>query len=213
VTKVALKSVVGEGGGDRVQLLERSRDGDRDARGELLESHRPYLELLARLYLGGRLRAKTDVADVVQETFLEAHRDWPTFRGKNEAQFAGWLRRVLARNLSNLLRHYYGTQARDPRLERTIAADLDHSSQALSNLPASPLSTPSRQATRREDAVRLADALHRLPADYRQVLVHRYLDELTFPEIARQMHRSVDSVEKLWVRALARLRRSMGGPS
>lgn len=210
MTKFERDRVAGDLGGDRADLLARSRDGDRAARGALLESHRPYLELLARLHLAGRLRAKTDVADVVQETFLEAHRDWPTFRGENEAQFTGWLRQVLARNLSNVLRHYYGTQARDPRVERTIAADLDHSSQMLAELPASPLSTPSRQAARREDAVRVADAMQRLPTDYRSVLVFRYLDGHSFPEIARKMDRSVDSVEKLWVRALARLRRTMG---
>lgn len=210
MTEVVSNSIVGGSAGNRDQLLARSRDGDGAARGALLESHRPYLELLARVHLGGRLRAKTDVADLVQETFLEAHRDWPTFRGENQAQLACWLRQILARNLSNTLRHYYGTQARDPRIEQAIAADLDQSSQMLLQMPASPLSSPSRQAARREDAVRVADAMQRLPTDYRSVLVYRYLDGHSFPEIARKMRRSVDSVEKLWVRALARLRRTMG---
>src|SRR5207248_2578122 len=130
------------------------------------------------------------------------------FRGTTAAEFAAWLRQALARNLSNLLRHYYGTQARDPRLEQELADD--PSSQTPGEVPAAPLSTPSRHATRREDAVRLTDALHQLPDDYRDVLMLRYLEGLTFPAVADRLGRSVDSVEKLWVRALVRLRHIMG---
>src|SRR5262245_33216644 len=108
-------------------LLAQARAGDDAARGALFEAHRPYLEMLARVQLGRRLKSKADAADIVQETFLEAHRDLPAFRGTTAANFAAWLRRVLARNLANLLRHYYGTQARDPRLELDLADDLDRS--------------------------------------------------------------------------------------
>ena len=62
-------------------------------------------------------------------------------------------------------------------------------------------------------AVILADALAQLPEDYSQVLVLRHLEELSFPEVADRMGRSVNSVKNLWARALARLRRSLGGSS
>jgi RNA polymerase sigma-70 factor (ECF subfamily) len=63
---------------------------------------------------------------------------------------------------------------------------------------------------RREQAVLLADALEALPVDYREVIILRQLEELPFPEVARRMGRSVDSVKNLWVRSLARLRREVG---
>jgi len=59
----------------------------------------------------------------------------------------------------------------------------------------------------------LADALAKLPADYAELIVLRHLQGLPFAEVARRMGRSVDSVEKLWIRALARLRRLLGGAS
>jgi RNA polymerase sigma-70 factor (ECF subfamily) len=195
---------------DAMTLLEQARAGDAAARGTLLEAHRPYLTLLAQLQIGRQLQGKADPADIVQETFLEAHRDLAAFRGATAAEFAAWLRQVLARNLANLLRRYYGTQARDPRLERSLAADLDQSSLALGTVPAAAESTPSRQAARREDAVRLAAALASLPPNYRDVLVYRYLDGLRFPQVAVRMGRSLGSVKKLWVRALARSRKAMG---
>ena len=48
----------------------------------------------------------------------------------------------------------------------------------------------------------LRDALERLPESYREVLILHHLEELTFPEVARRLGRTVDSVEKLWTRAL-----------
>ena len=74
-----------------------------------------------------------------------------------------------------------------------------------------PDSSPSQRAVRREQAVLLANALRNLPADYGEVIVLHHLEGLTFPEVARRMGRSLDSVKKLWVRSLARLRDTLGG--
>jgi RNA polymerase sigma-70 factor (ECF subfamily) len=59
----------------------------------------------------------------------------------------------------------------------------------------------------------LAEALGRLPEDYREVIVLRHLESLTFREVAQRMNRSENSVQKLWVRALALLRRLLEGVS
>ena len=74
-----------------------------------------------------------------------------------------------------------------------------------------PLSSPSQQAIRRERSVLLAEALGQLPADWRELLILRHLEGLTFPEVARRMGRTVDSVKKQWPRALAGLRRVLEG--
>jgi RNA polymerase sigma-70 factor (ECF subfamily) len=123
------------------------------------------------------------------------------------------LRRVLARNLANQVRRYDGTRRRDVRLECQLEGELDHSSRVLDQGLVAPQSSPSQQAARREQAVLLADALERLPEDYREVIILRHLEELTFPEVARRMNRTLDSVEKLWARGLARLRRDLRGAS
>jgi RNA polymerase sigma-70 factor, ECF subfamily len=196
---------------DPEHLLRLARAGDGTARGQLLELYRNYLALLARYQIGRRLRGKADASDLIQETFLEAYRDFAQFRGNTEAELVAWLRRILASNLANLVGRYCGTQRRDVRLERDLAAELDQSSRALDRGLAAPQNSPSHQAACREQAVLLADALERLPEDYRQVLVLRHLEELTFPEVAERMGRSVHSVKHLWARALARLRHELRG--
>ena len=195
------------------QLLERARAGDGSALGSLLELYRNYLALLARLQLSRRLQSKVDAADLVQETFLKAHRHFEQFRGVTEAELAAWLRQILAASVANTLRHYYGTQRRDVRLEQELAEEFDRSSQAWGFALAAQQSSPSQAAARREEAVLLADALAKLPEDYAEVIVLRHLQGLTFAEVAQRMGRTLDSVDKLWVRALARLRQQLGGGS
>src|SRR5262245_53060387 len=196
---------------DPDQLLRRARTGDRDALGRLLERYDGYLALLARLQVRKRLQGKLDPADIVQETFLQAFRDFPQFRGSSEGEWVSWLRTILARTLARAGRRYLGTARRDLGLERQMNDDLERSSQALDHgLIVAPHSTPSQRAVRREQSVLLVDALERLPASYREVVILAKLEGLSFPEVARRMGRSEASVKSLWVRALARLRTSLG---
>jgi RNA polymerase sigma-70 factor (ECF subfamily) len=191
------------------QMIHEAKSGSEATLGKLLEVYRNYLRILARIEIGRRLQGKLDASDLVQETFLEAHRNFCRFRGKDEPQFVQWLRSILAAKVANLVRHYFGTKARDVRLEQDLAAGLDQSSHMGHELALS-LTTPSQHAVRREQAVVLADALELLPSDYREVIILRHLEGLTFPEVAERMQRTRDSVEKLWLRALARLRQVFG---
>ena len=189
---------------DPQRLLCLAQAGDRAALGHLLELYRAYLDLLARLQIGRRLQGKVDAADLVQDTFLHAAQGFGRFRGTTEEELAGWLRHILAARLSDLLRRFLGTQRRAVHLERELAGELDASSRVLDRGLVVRLSSPSQHAARREQALLLANALQQLPADYREVLVLRHLEECSFPDVAQRMGRTVDGVKKLWARALAR---------
>jgi RNA polymerase sigma-70 factor (ECF subfamily) len=191
-------------------LLREARRGDGAALGQLLELYREYLALLARLQIGRQLQGKVDEADLVQETFLAAHYGFGRFQGTTEGELIGWLRQILASRLGDLVRRYCGARSRDVRLERALSGELEQSSLLLDQGLVARGSSPSQQAARREQAVLLADALARLPDDYREVIILHHLEDLTFPEVAERMGRTVYSVKNLWIRALARLRRTMG---
>jgi len=197
---------------DPENLLSLARGGDGQALGLLLELYRNYLTLLARMQIGRRLQGKVDASDLVQETFLAAHRDFAACRAATEKELMSWLRTILAAKLTDLVRRYCGARRRDVRLERRLADELEASSRAMNLQAVARQSSPSAQAARREQAVLLADALQTLPPDYREVIVLRHLEGLTFAEVARRMGRSLDAVEKLWVRALTRMRRVLGVP-
>jgi RNA polymerase sigma-70 factor (ECF subfamily) len=187
-------------------LIQRARHNDAAARERLLEAYRNYLRLLARTGLSTALKDKADPSDLVQETLLKAHHCFDQFRGRTEPELATWLRQILARNLYDLVRRYQPHGGRAVDRECSLEDILDQSSLALGNLLAAPGASPSENAQRRELSVVLADALADLPADYREVLVLRSLEERDWDEVAEKMNRSTGAVRLLWTRALAHLR-------
>src|SRR5687767_10453071 len=92
-----------------------------------LERYRDYLCLLARLQLDPRLRAELDSSDVAQQTLLKAQQNLDQFRGQNEAELKGWLRRILANTLTDLLRRLQ----RRGDMERSLEAAVEESSARL----------------------------------------------------------------------------------
>ncbi|MDO4574941.1 MAG: sigma-70 family RNA polymerase sigma factor [Planctomycetia bacterium] len=187
------------------ELIQKAREGDSRAMGDLLENYRNYLMFLARLQIDPRICGKLDAADLVQDTCLEAYQAFSRFRGENEASLLAWLRQILATRLATAVRYYIGTRQRDVRLERNLHAHVDQSSVFWNQLVSSG-STPSIKVSRKEMEAKLTAAMVRLPDHYREVLRLRHIEELSFAGIAERMERSVDSVQKLWVRALAKLR-------
>lgn len=196
---------------DPEQMIADAREKADVALGPLLDQYRGYLGLLAKLEVGPKLQRKIDPSDIVQETMLDAHRQFPRFAGTTEVQFLAWLRRLLAGKAANTVRHYFGTQGRNiqQELEGQFSESFDRVSGFLNRMAIADSESPSQQVVRREQSVIVADALMQLSSDYRMVIVLRHWDELTFPEIAERMHRSVNSVEKLWLRALGKLRQTV----
>jgi len=192
------------------ELLERARSGDLESFGQLLSQYRNYARLLARTLIGTTLRLRLDPSDLVQETFLEAHRDFPRFDGSTERELLAWLRRILARNLADQARRQKAG-LRDIRRQVSLEAMLDRSSARMQQALVAVVSSPSAAAAQREQAVLLADALAGLPPDYREVIILRNLERLRFEEVAARMGRSPGAVRMLWTRALERLSRALEG--
>ena len=187
-------------------LIARARHGDVPALGELLAQYRAYLVFLARSQLHHNLQAKADPSDMAQEVCLAAQDGIGEFQGGSPEEFAAWLRGILGKVIAMHVRRYLGTHKRDPRLELGLDQRLADASGFLQSGLAGDATSPSQHALRQEACLQLADALEALPADYRQVIMLRHLEGLPFADVARHMGRSIDSVEKLWVRALSKLR-------
>jgi RNA polymerase sigma-70 factor, ECF subfamily len=193
------------------RLLERIRDGDGAALGRLLELYRNYLRVIARPLIGQALRVRLDASDLVQETFLKASREFDGFVGSTELELTAWLRRILVRTLLNQAKHH-GRRARDYHRQESLEAMLDRSSEAVQQALAAPSTSPSGHAIRREQAVLLADAMERLPADYREVFILRNLEHIPFDEVAARMGRSPGAARVLWKRAMDRLSQLLKEP-
>lgn len=191
-------------------LIQAAREGDGAALGELLDSYRRYMVFLARTGIQNHMQAKADPSDIAQEVFLAAHGNIKQFSGQTADEFAGWLRGILSNILAMHVRKFLGTAKRDPRLEQQLNQSFASATNFLQAQVAGNMTSPSQHVARNEAFLQLAEALENLSDDYRQVIVLRHVEGLPFAEVAKAMGRSVDSVEKLWVRSLAKLKTTMG---
>jgi RNA polymerase sigma-70 factor (ECF subfamily) len=188
-------------------LLADARAGSREALGRLWLECRNYLLLVANKNLDPTLAAKMNPSDVVQETFLEAQRDFAQFGGTREDELRAWLCRILTNNIANATRLFHGTDKRDVDREVRLAADSDAERPARDLLLDTP--SPSDHAVAREEQTALQQALARLPDHYRQVLRLRYDDDMTFAAIGAVMGCSEEAARKLWARAVDSLAQEM----
>jgi RNA polymerase sigma-70 factor (ECF subfamily) len=184
---------------------------DLETGGPQFERFRAYLHQLARLHLARRLQSKLDASDLVQRTLLEACRSQHPVTDRDDAEVAAWLRQILAHQWAHALRDY-GRQKRDVGLERSLETALHQSSARLEAWLAAEQSTPSTQAQRGEQLVRVAASLETLPEAQRQAVVLHFWEGMTLAQVAEHMRRSPASVAGLLQRGLKQLRTQLAQP-
>ena len=176
-----------------------------DDPGRMLDGCRQYLLMIANEVIGRELQAKLGASDLVQETFVEAHRHLAAFRGKTEGELRAWLRRILECRLSNQRRSFLATDKRAARREIAIEALLAGPGEKRGVL-ACRAPSPSNHAMRSELTEAMVRALARLPERYRQAVACRHQEQLSWDEIGRRMGCTANAARKAWGRAIQQLR-------
>jgi RNA polymerase sigma-70 factor (ECF subfamily) len=188
-------------------LLVLAAKGDSDAVTSLFQQHRPRLRRMVEIHLDERLRARVDASDIVQEAMAEAHRSLPEYLGARPLQFYPWLRQIAFQRLVKVHRQHLGAQRRDVRREQqSLYDELSEDSlcqlvHALTRHEAEPL----QQILAEEMNRLIRNALDRLSSDDRQVLVLRFLEQLSTSETAEVLGISESAVKMRQLRALQRL--------
>jgi RNA polymerase sigma-70 factor (ECF subfamily) len=189
------------------ELIRRSRRGDAEAFGRLLEAYRGRLRTLAERKLRGPVAARVDASDVVQQTFLEAHQCFGQFLGHKEPELVAWLETILRHTVAKTIRDTL-LQKRDVRRERPLQAVFPVDPEAEPQLDAGQ-STPSYVAKRNEDADRLVRALQALPRDQQEAVKLRHLEGRSLADIARHLGRTEAATAGLIRRGLQALRKRL----
>jgi RNA polymerase sigma-70 factor (ECF subfamily) len=174
-----------------------------------LERFRSLLRLQVQLmHLDRRFQRRFDASDLVHETMVRAlqHRD--QFRGRSEAEALGWLQAILRNVVADKLDEAHADK-RDINREQSIQEALDSSSAHLEAFLADRGPSPAEAAERNEQLLRLAEAIDRVSADQRDVLVH-HLQGTPVAEIARAMGRSEQAVAGLLFRGRRALAELLG---
>ncbi|MBI5761779.1 MAG: sigma-70 family RNA polymerase sigma factor [Planctomycetales bacterium] len=191
-------------------LIAQARAGDPAALGELLDQHRDQLRALAESDLGKKLQRRVDASDVVQQTFLIAHRCFEQFRGETDPELIAWLRTILNQNVQEAVRRHVHAQ------HRTVTQEVSIQSAGTTSLPLDPPAadpTPSQRLARREETLELLTALESLPADQREAVRLKHLDDLSLSEIAAIMSKTEAAVAGLLRRGIAALKQRLRSDS
>jgi RNA polymerase sigma-70 factor (ECF subfamily) len=196
---------------DTDALLDRVRRGDDQARQQLLGRHRQRLRRMIAVRLDRRLAARVDPSDVVQETLAEADGRLAKYLQHRAIPFYPWLRQIAAERLAKLHRSHLEAARRSARREEPSLANATYESwwPLAARLAASGTS-PSEQYARMERRQQLHAALAQLNERDREVLVLRYLEQLSTRETAAVLCISEGAVKLRHLRALERLRDLLG---
>lgn len=194
---------------DAAVWLRQALAGDPSSLEKLLEWYHGYLIVLSRARCDARLQQRVGPADLVQETLLEAFRDFESFSGSTTAQFTGWLRQILIHNIGRAVERNVLTAKRDLRREQPQRCTRSSSPDAenrLSSLLADSHRGPATEAEVQDDLVQLGAAIDRLPTDYREVILLRHIEGLEFADVAERMKRTSGAARMIWMRAIGKLR-------
>jgi len=169
------------------QLLERMREGDREAFSELVRRHQRQLFYLVWRYV----KNDADAKDVVQAAFVKAWQNTDSFRG--DSSFRTWLYRI---GVNLALNH-----VRDSGRWKMAELTEEHASQEMHG---------TQRLVEQEAAQELRKAVETLPPKQRLVVELRVHEGLSFREVAEIASCSEDAAKANFHHAIKRLRSELG---
>src|SRR5262245_31291362 len=195
---------------DTEQLLRQAAQGDTAARQQLLERHQPRLRRMVALRIARRLAARLDPSDLVQESVAEAARQLSDYLRQRPLPFYPWLRQIAWRRLVDAHRRHVRAGKRSVLREEHEPPLSSASVLELADRLFARGSSPSARLRRMELRDRLRAALALLGERDREVIVLRYLEDLSVAEIAAVLGLTEGAVKMRQLRALERLRTLLG---
>jgi RNA polymerase sigma-70 factor (ECF subfamily) len=183
------------------RLLDAVARGSADARGRVLTYYRDRLKRAVAARLDPRLAARLDPSDVVQDVLTEAARGLDGYLTARPAEFYVWVRGIAERRLIDLHRRHLHAARRTVRREARPPASGGYGPDRHPD----DLTSPSRAALKAEQAAAVRAALGRLSPDDREVLMLRYVEQLSLGDTATVLGISRTAAKSRHLRALERL--------
>jgi RNA polymerase sigma-70 factor (ECF subfamily) len=180
-------------------LVQRFTNGDESAFVEIMERYRTRLFSVALSVLHNR----NDAEEMVQDTFIRAHRGLERFRG--DSSLATWLHRI-ALNLSRNRYWYFFRRRRHATLSLDCPLS-DGNELTFTDLMASESVSPNREVMIDEFASSVATCMQNLDAPQREILSLRNIKNRSYAEISHELGINVGTVKSRIARARENLRK------
>jgi RNA polymerase sigma-70 factor (ECF subfamily) len=181
-------------------LIDRIKDGDKEALSLLFDRYRRRLAVLIHYRLGPHMRGLMEIDDILQETLLKAYLQLDQFSYRTPGSFLRWLSRIMDHVITDMAR-YHGRQKRHAAEVVPLRSESN---------PGGPepvdSRTPSRFLAQDEGLRALLQELDELPKNYREVILLAKIEGLPTQEVAERMGKSREAVALLLHRAIKRFR-------
>lgn len=147
-----------------------------------------------------------EAQDLTQETFLRAFKSIKNFRG--DADLKTWLYRIAVNESRNRFRWW---KRRKLNVTISLDAETDYSDSPLSEKISDPNANPETQTLRRERELALRKALSELSTNFREVIILRDIEGLSYEEVATALETNVGTVKSRIARGREELRKKLTG--
>lgn len=176
-------------------IIEKYLQGDEKSLQKLLERHIKRVYNFIYYYIGSR----SDADDITQDVFIKVWRNIRKF--DRNRSFKTWIFAIA----KNTLTDFYRKKKSIP----FSAFENDKGSNILLYSLTDPLPLPDKLFEKKDIKKRLIKAIRALPLDYRDVILLRYNQGLTFREISESLLKPLNTVKGIYRRGLVLLRKSL----
>ncbi|MCP4170329.1 MAG: sigma-70 family RNA polymerase sigma factor [Fuerstiella sp.] len=194
------------------QLLHGAKNGDADAVNILIERHRQAVRRLIEMRLDNAVTRRVDASDVVQDVMFEASRRLADYIQNPIIPFHIWLRQLAKDRVIDMHRRHRVAQRRSVDREQHVSS-LGHDEESAADLAAllkDKELTPAAATVRKEMEQRFLEALNSLNEDDRELIMMRHFEHLESGEVAAALGLSGPAAGMRYLRAIRRLRTSLG---
>ena len=196
---------------DTEELVRQAAQGDDGAAQRLLTRHQGRLKSMIGVRMDRRLASRIDPSDIVQDTLIEAARQLPEYLDDPAVPFYPWIRQLALQQLIRQHRRHIRAQARSLRREEPQGLQLpDHSVMELAVRLLANRTTPPDAAHRQELRAKVQAVLAELSEGDREVLVLRFLEQLSTSETAAVLGLTINGVKSRQARAIEKFSRLFG---
>ena len=193
-------------GNEKTQhLVALAKEGDQTALNQLCCVYGERVRRIIRFRLDRKLRSKLDSVDVVQDVLLLAMEGLNNFTYRSEGDFLRWLSRIAENKIRDIFDEFH-TEKRDIRKEIPFKEQRRSTGGTMgAALGPMRVPTPSVIMCKKESLDRLEKALDELKPEYREVIVLKRIEGLSYDEIGERLGKSAKAVSMLMYRAMTAL--------
>ena len=186
-------------------LVTLAKEGDRTALEQLCQVYGERVHWIVRFRMGGEIRSKLDSMDVVQDAFILALQDLDDFTYRDEGDFLRWMSKIVENRIRDNMKKLHADK-RNIHKEVPLRNDLPTTKRSFAGaIELIAATTPSVIVSQREDLNKLEKAINKLRPEYREAIILRKIEGLSYNEIANRLGRSIDAVGMLVSRAMIAL--------